>query len=76
MSLFTSIPCLLAFPVYFLCAALQRSLLVHPSGEGIMIGLLSGEEEEVRTETQRFFLDHFLCIIAALSFETLNHLSQ
>lgn len=48
---------LLSF-VVVVYAALQGKFPAHPGGEGIMTGLLSGEEE-VRAESQQSLFDGF-----------------
>lgn len=48
---------LLSF-VVVVYAVLQEKFPAHPGGEGIMTGLLSGEEE-VRAESQQSLLDGF-----------------
>lgn len=52
--------CVLLSFVVVVYAVLQGKFQAHPGGEGIMTGLLSGEEE-VRAESQQSLLDRFSC---------------
>lgn len=57
---------LLSF-VVVVYAVLQGKFPAHPGGEGIMTGLLSGEEE-VRAESQQSLLHRFTYRLLALDF--------
>lgn len=57
-------PCIIIFCCCCLCCFAGK-FPAHPGGEGIMTGLLSGEEE-VRAESQQSLLHHFTYRLLAL----------